>query len=151
MEDEDGGYGYGSLHRDGVTVLGDVEKGFRAPLSFWREQDYEAQWREGIERLVAGAESSALVVEWDYPADEQFVMFFPLFLLDGPTVAVQKRLWLSEFDSFWRRRVLRRGRLQPGEIYGIVGSYSPETEDGEPVWEVRLPLSVFADYVSGQR
>jgi len=151
MDDEDGGYGRGSLYRDGVIVLGDDERGFRAPLSCWREQDYEAQWRDGVERLVAGAESSALVVEWDYPADEQWVMFFPLFRLDGTTVAVQKRLWPG-ITSFWQRRVLRRSfRLQPEEIYGVVGSYSAETEDGDPMWEVRLPLSDFADYLSRQR
>ena len=130
--------GDGPLHRAGVTVLGHDRDCFDAPLSFWREGDYEAQWREGVERLVAGAESSALVTRMEDPDDEQILRFWALYRLDQ-SVAVHEQLWVPEF-----------GRLQPEEVYGAVGSYRAENDDGHQVSEWRLPVADFADYLSAR-
>ena len=119
-------------------MLDDDRDWFDAPLSFWREGDYEAQWREGVERLIAGAEASALVTRMEDPADEQILQFWALYRLDE-TVAVHEHLWVPEF-----------GRLKPEEIYGAVRSYQPESNDGEQVSEWRLPVSDFAAYLSSR-
>jgi CdiI N-terminal domain len=44
---------------------------FAAPLYYWDESDYEEQWRQGVERLVGGADTSCLVTWMHDPVDDR--------------------------------------------------------------------------------
>jgi hypothetical protein len=129
--------GHGALHRWGFTILGRHAERFAAPLYYWDESDYQEQWRQGVERLVGGADTSCLVTRMHDPADDQLAQWWELYRL-GDTVAVHARLWVPDF-----------GPLDPGTIYDMVGPYRRgDEEGGQKVSEWRLPLGAFADYLA---
>ena len=35
-------------------VLAEFKEAFQADLSFWSKRDYETQWRQAVERIIAG-------------------------------------------------------------------------------------------------
>ena len=131
--------GYGDLHRWGFTILGDDAERFAAPLGYWDEDAYKAQWKQGVQRLVDGAETSCLITRMEEPGDGQVAQFWELYRLDDEIVAVHDRLWVPDF-----------GGLQPGAVYEAVEPYRRESEDGVLLSEWRLPLSDFADYLADQ-
>ena len=57
----------GWQHAIGGLELGPDADSFAADLRFWSIQEYEAQWREGIARLAAGTDSSALITSYAGP------------------------------------------------------------------------------------
>jgi CdiI N-terminal domain len=128
--------GHGALHRWGFTILGRDAERFAAPLYFWDESAYERQWRDGVERLVGGADTSCLVTVMHDPMDDQTAQWWELYRL-GDTVAVHERLSVPDF-----------GPLDPEAIYDEVGPYRPENDEGHTVSEWRLPLGDFADYAA---
>jgi CdiI N-terminal domain len=122
-----------------MTVLGDHRDRSEAPLEFWREPDYEAQWREGVERIADGAEASCLVTVMNEPGAGRRAQFSALYRFDEE-VAVHEILWLPD-----------RGSLDPEAIYESVPRYCAdfETETAEqmPVSEWRLPQSALRDWL----
>ncbi len=120
----------GWRHAIGGLELGSDSDGFAADLSTWSLQDYEAQWRKGIARLAAGAESSALVTSYAGPAAPYHFMW-----------------------PMWREghQIVFHEQLVPGEaiknpdvaedFYAAVGERRPRNDDGKPVSEWIVPFS----------
>jgi hypothetical protein len=129
--------GHGALHRWGFTILGRHAERFAAPLYYWDESNYEKQCRQGVERLLGGADTSCLVTWMHDPVDDQLAQWWELYRL-GDTVAVHERLWVPDL-----------GPLDPGTIYDTVEPYRRgDEEGGQKVSEWRLPLGAFADFLA---
>lgn len=124
----------GWRHAVGGLELGADSDGFSADLSTWSISDYEAQWREGIARLAAGNESSALITSYAGP-DAAFHFMWPMWRV--------------------RDQVLFHERLVPGEaiagsdvktqFYRAVGELQSRSTDGDPISEWIVP---FADVLA---
>lgn len=129
-----------SPHRWVHTVLAEAEERWEAPLHYWRESDYEAQWRDGAERIVSGAEVSCLVTISNEPNDAQILQWWELYRL-GDEVAVHEALWIAS----------ELGPLDPAAAYDALDNkYGATTDDGTSVSEWRLPVNDFKDWLQAQ-
>jgi CdiI N-terminal domain len=127
----------GIPHRFVLTVIDDHEERLAAPLHVWTEADYEAQWREGAERLLSGAESSCLVrVMEDPTSEDQTVRFWALYRTDGEAVVVHD-------IAHWAPS---QGPLDPGLIYKAVPRFTTNHE-GLPPLEWRIGIGDLADWL----
>jgi CdiI N-terminal domain len=134
--------GAGTPHRFVETILGDYEDRIAAPLNFWGEADYEAQWKEGAERLLWGAESSCLVKRMEDPAsDDQIVDFWELYRIDADSVVVQNRAPWAPASG---------GPLDPSLIYEAVLPLATDHE-GLPPLERRIWTADLADWIRKAR
>lgn len=60
------GYDYVS----GEIIIGDFKEHLDIPVSYWSLEDYRAQWRDAVSRLVDGGSRSALLTQCFNPADD---------------------------------------------------------------------------------
>jgi hypothetical protein len=131
--------GVGTPHRFVQTTMGDYESRTAAPLNFWSEADYEAQWMGGAERLLSGAESSCLVKRMEDPAnDDQVVEFWELHRIDADSVIVQSRAPWAPTSG---------GPLDPSLIYEAVFPLATEHE-GLPPLQWRIGIVDLANWLS---
>jgi hypothetical protein len=109
----------------GEIVLDDFVERFETPLTFWDADRYESQWRQGIDRLLAGAQKSCLITSMLEPKYEHFGTWWVLYR-DGQRVVVQNQLLLldvigSDFD--------------PDQPYAFIRDRISLSADGEPISE----------------
>ena len=76
------------VRRGRIAGPDDLDEAFLSPLRIWSSADYERQWREGVERIVGGEDSSGLVVRLERsPRDGSFVgEWFPVWRQDDIAV-----------------------------------------------------------------
>jgi hypothetical protein len=106
----------------GVIRIGDFQERFRSPLSFWSPQDYERQWREGAERILAGATTSCLITSMLDPRSANFIVWWPMFLNGTRVITQNQILFLNKLA----------GPFDPRDPYKYV---EPRGADSEPVSE----------------
>lgn len=111
----------GWRHALGGIELGSESDGFTADLSTWSPRDYEAQWREGIARLAAGEESSALITSYAGP-EAPVHSIWPMWRV-GTQVVFQEHLVPGDaiegpnvVDAFYRAVGERRSRSEGSPI-----------------------------------
>jgi len=115
----------GWRHAGAGLEMGDSSRCFLLDLSAWDIDDYEAQWRHGLERMVQGAASTALMSAYrDDPGAPQ----------------VMWALWRSEGHVYVQEHCLLPGELDdpfdPSDPYPHVGERIPAGELGPcmPEW-----------------
>jgi hypothetical protein len=113
----------------GELVIGDVRRHFAVDLRYWHVADYEHQWKAGLERLVRGAPSSALMTAYR-GADEAPHVMWGLWREAG-FVYVQPHCVLPA-DL--------RDPFDPLEPHVHLGARIPVTEEGLPIAEWRVEL-----------
>ena len=86
---------HGEPYCEGELTAEDHSERFRSDLRTWRKSDYESQWKQGVARLLAGAESSVLVTCLRREGDESSVELVPLSRRGG-TVTVGERAVITE-------------------------------------------------------
>jgi len=112
--------------RWGLSVLGDFEETFIAPIEWWQPGDYERQWILGARRLLDGAGASAFAVEAG--------RLWWTAWRDGAEVVIQQRLLLAEeMAPAWTARA-------DAIPYELVGQRVTHTEEGDAVSEWRVAL-----------
>ena len=79
----------------GKIVIGEFQETFVASLVFWTRDDYDRHWRKALERLISGADRSALITDYveppAHPTTESHLMWWPLYR-DGNAVYVQNHI-----------------------------------------------------------
>jgi hypothetical protein len=120
----------GWLHAIGGLELGADSESFEADLSTWSPREYESQWREGVARLAAGAESSALVTSYAGPGAALHFMW-PMWRV-GDRIVFTERLVFGE--------AIKDGDVA-AQFYGAVGERRSHTENGDPISEWIVPFS----------
>ncbi len=123
----------------GRITIDDFVEDFESALWFWKTADYERQWAQGIQRILAGAAKSCLITSLIEPirtADYVFGSWWKLYL-DGVQVIVQHQLLIGDVVG---------ADFDVADPYSAVPDYRPMTEDGEPLsaWttslhELKLP------------
>jgi hypothetical protein len=120
----------GWRHAVGGIELGADSEEFAADLAVWAPSDYEAQWREGIARLVAGERSSALVTSYAGP-DAAVHAMWPMWRV-GAQVVLHEHLVPGEAI---------RGPAVTSCFYDAVGERRTHSDAGEPISEWTVSLS----------
>jgi CdiI N-terminal domain len=79
----------------GKIVIDSFCETFTASLSSWTREQYDRHWNTALERLIDGADRSALITSYIEPPTEagpnDFLVWWPLYR-DGDTVYVQNHL-----------------------------------------------------------
>jgi hypothetical protein len=125
----------------GKIRIGSFEEELEASLEFWSAEDYERQWHEALELLLAGAERAALIVSMTDPASANFLFWWPAYR-DGEDVVFQSGVLFLEdlaqpFDpARWAAHVPPRERT---------------SDAGEPISEWRVPLADIRDFIAARR
>src|SRR6476659_7119791 len=65
----------GWQHAGGELVVGDARMCFLVDLTHWGMSDYQAQWRDGVTRLLQGAQSTALMSAYRGPGESAHTMW----------------------------------------------------------------------------
>ena len=99
---------HGRSYAEGELTAGEHQERFRSDLRVWHRNEYKSQWKQGVARLLAAAQSSALVTSFGGAGSE--LRIIPLWR-EGGTVQVGEGRVISESlpESF-----------DPGSIYDRV-------------------------------
>lgn len=81
---------------EGLIWLGTETDGFVSPVGYWRREDYEAQWLEGIRRVAFEGWPSCLVVSAEDPALSDAVVCYLLYPLDDRVLVRELLLFRAE-------------------------------------------------------
>jgi hypothetical protein len=118
----------------GCTVLGDFSERFIAPTGWWSREDYERQWIEGAQRLLAGEPVSAFTVE----AGRVWWTAWR----EGAEVIVHQRYLFA--DEMAPARTAAASELP----YELVGPRRGASEEGFSVSEWRVSIDDLRDFVA---
>lgn len=117
----------------GELVVGEVRRHFAIDLRFWRVSDYERQWKAGLERLLYGASSSALMTSYRGTEHEPHVML---------------ALWREEAFVYVQPLCVLATELDrafdPFSAWAHVESRIPATEQSLPISEWRVAVEDLA-------
>jgi hypothetical protein len=75
----------------GEIQVGDFRETFLSSLEFWKEPDYERQWREALDRISQGEEKSSLITSIRDPQKTIGVYWWPIYRI-GDTLHVQNAI-----------------------------------------------------------
>lgn len=118
----------------GELVVGDARQVFSLDLRVWRVADYQRQWKAGLQRLVHGAPSTALMTSFRGDDDAPHLMW-AMWKESGFAFVQPHCVLAAELDR----------RFDPTSPYGHIGARVPATEQALPIAEWRVELEhVFA-------
>lgn len=84
---------FSETYLSGVICLGEFREEFASSLSYWIRDDYENQWREGIERILSGdLDASAIVVDIMSPYKTDSTLSWWLMYVEGEFVCFQEHI-----------------------------------------------------------
>jgi hypothetical protein len=109
----------------GIICLGDFQEEFSSSLSHWTRDDYENQWREGVERILSGQfNMSAIFVDFMSPNKTGSTLTWWPMYLQGDSVCFQEHF--LELDK------LSQG-LKRKDLYNYIQSrQKPDLDSPEP-------------------
>lgn len=109
----------------GQIRIGAFVESFIVDLSFWTVEQYEQQWRQGLERILVGADSTCLVVSLPPPEHANFIVWWVIYRV-GADLRVQNGiLFTEEFD----------GVFDPSNPYRYIDARATVSEDGDRISE----------------
>ena len=101
-------------------VLDDFSEAFPIPLSFWTKAQYEAQWREGLRRIVRNVSPSCLITGMHDPSTANFIFCWEMWRQGREILFYVSTIFLEE----------HREHFDPNNPYGVILEYSNVTDDG---------------------
>jgi hypothetical protein len=118
----------GWQHAAGELMVGTTRLCFLVDLTHWNAGAYQQQWRHGMERLAAGATSTALMTAWRGPGDRAHVMW--ALWRDNDWVYVQEHSVVpSDLET----------SFNPDDPYSHIGERVPAAESALPISEWHIP------------
>jgi hypothetical protein len=83
----------------GTILLGDLdEEAFHAPISYWTRLNYEQHWRDGLLRILSGAESSCLITLMYDPRLANFINWWPMYRVDDLVMVQNHLLFMDQLS-----------------------------------------------------
>jgi len=127
----------------GKIQIGDYIETFTARLTLWRSDQYEQHWRAAIERLLKGADRSALITSYVEPTrvPDNFLMWWPLYR-EGETVHVQNQLLFFE---------LLKESFSLENPWASVQSRRTVNDEGMKISEWSVAIGDFAEFLMRQK
>lgn len=116
---------YGEKCLKGFIQIGAFVERFNVPVEEWHVADYKQQWREGIERVLAGVFPACLVVGMRDPLQGVFINTWPMYA-DHDNVVFQNKILLCKQI---------RKRFTGHNFYDFIEPRETCAEDDEPISE----------------
>ena len=116
-------------HAGAELVVGDGRVCFLVDLTHWNIAAYQHQWREGIERLVRGSGSSALMSAFRGRDESPHVMW-ALWRENGNVYVQEQSVVTADLDT----------PFNPDDPYMHVGERIPASENALPIPEWRCDV-----------
>ncbi len=123
--------------RLGLIVIGDFEERFEASLSYWAVEDYQKQWKQALERIIAGEPKSSLITSMHDPQNANFVTWWLLYR-DGQQVHVQNQLLFMDQIS---------GPYDLANPYVYIPDRETVDEDGNRISEWRTTIAEIEEFL----
>jgi CdiI N-terminal domain len=122
----------------GRIRIGAFEEEFEASLEFWSPDDYQRQWRQALDVLLAGGDRAALIVSMTDPATANFLFWWPAYR-DGDDVVFQSGvLFLEDLEQ----------AFEPARWAAHVPAREQRSDTGEPISEWRAPLADIQRFIA---
>ncbi len=121
--------------RDGLIRIGEFEERIQVPLSYWDENEYEEQWKDGVGRVLGGHSRSCLLTAVTDPKNTHYFEWW-LIYREAEVVFLQNGILFLE-DS--------KHSLDPKHIFDDI-PVRETMEDGRPVSEWTVPLTDFEEF-----
>jgi len=109
----------------GTIKIGEFTEIFHASLSYWDRKTYLKQWREALNRVLAGQAESALVTSMYDPGAANFIVWWLLYRVNDE-IRVQNQILFMD--------ALGEG-FDEQDMYRFVPSRETHTDENEPVSE----------------
>ncbi len=126
-----------TLEAVGEIVLGDFREAFVASLSFWTKKQYEAHWREALNRMVRNVSPSCLITEIYEPGYGHFGFWWPMWRRGHEILVHHQGLLLMEGDE----------PFDPNNPYGFIQEYYRINEDGHKLSEWRVSVDEISTFL----
>lgn len=124
----------------GRITLGHFQEDFQSPLYDWAPGDYEAQWMESAERLVAGASVVVFLTHMVHPT-APYHIGWPAWREEGG-VWVQERLFVASDLTV---------AFDPSAPEVHAGDRAEQSIEGQPISQWRVSVSDVAAYLDRRR
>ena len=121
----------------GRITLGDFQEDFQAPLYDWAPGDYEAQWMESAERLVAGAAVVVFLTHMVHPT-APYHIGWPAWR-EGDGVWVQERLFVANDLA---------APFDPSAPEAHVGDRAERSIEGLAISQWQVSMTDVAEYLT---
>lgn len=113
----------------GQIIIEDFLEYFDSTIDYWSVQDYELQWKEGLQRLLY-YDSSCLIVAINDPHCRKFIEWWPLYKI-GNKIHIQNHIII---DDLYEERIGNKSfTLQT--CYDFIPEYRSHTTDGNKISE----------------
>lgn len=122
----------------GSIALGSYRESFECPIHLWRREDYEEHWVQAVERLVNGAESTALITELYDPASASFIKWWPAYRFGARVTFHNQLLLMADLPTPFELR----------DIYRHIPPYQQVNEDGDRISEWSVPIEQLESFLS---
>ena len=118
----------------GEIQIGDFKETFEMPLGYWTMQDYEKQWKQGIER-IKNHDKSCLITELQDPTKDPWANTWVLYK-DGHTVHIQNNLLMGKRFS----KLLKKEPYTIETCYNFIIPRETKSDDGMQIseWDINL-------------
>ena len=120
----------------GKVVFGPTVERFRSALGFWRQDDYERQWKAALHRIVGGR-AACLITEAVGLGQAGHVFMYVGYPI-GDRVAFQERFVQAKDLPVW---------FHPANPDGIEGPQVLENAEGGPVLEWYVTPAEIAEFL----
>ena len=118
----------------GEIQIGDFKETFEMPLEYWTIEDYQKQWRAGIERIKTH-DNSCLVTELQDPNKAPRAIIWELYK-EGDKVYIQNRLLYGRLFH----KLLKKRPFTVETCYDFISPRETES-DGDPISEWVIDLN----------
>ncbi|MET3497640.1 hypothetical protein [Variovorax boronicumulans] len=113
-----------------------LHEDFWSPLDYWQEEQYEVQWRQGIQRVLDG-KISALIVSMRDPELSNFIDWWLLYAFEDQVIFQNQMLFLQNL----------RAPFNTDDIYTSIRPYRRHNLEGEALSEWRVPKCALQDFM----
>ena len=118
-------------------TIDDFDDVFETSLSFWSKEDYQAHWREALERIVQGSDVSCLITSIDDPNSANFLIWWPLYRMEDKVI-VQNQLFFLEGAQ---------GKFDIKNPFHSVRKYGSISPDGQEISEWALTVDQISKFL----
>ncbi len=121
-------------------LFGNFDEHFIAWLGFWTRENYENQWSEGLDRVLAGL-SSCLITNMNRPdcAREEYIMRAWLLYPAGESAVIHEKLFFAD-------------QLETGfcvtQPYQHVPNRQSLSDDGDEISEWRIEIAAIRRFLN---
>lgn len=118
---------------EGRITIGDFWETVIVPIEYWTREDYERQWKEGLQRLKTHDTSCLVVTAFDKNTGGPFVEWWRLYCIKN-TILIQNGWLMLELYE----KTVGDKPFTPDTCYDFVTPLKMVTEDGEKasVWSI---------------